>query len=82
MSGSKNVPTVGIMPIRRVPLSGSLSARAASASSLTFLEYLPGPFDDFEPERGQYDPALGAVDERTPGGQFPVPLMLAPKSTA
>jgi hypothetical protein len=29
-----------------------------------FLEYSPCPFDDFEPERGQYDPALGAVDKR------------------
>src|SRR4029077_12461182 len=29
-----------------------------------FLEYSPCPFDDFEPERGQYHSALGAVDER------------------
>src|SRR5208282_6841041 len=29
-----------------------------------FLEYSPSPFDDFAPDRGQYDPALGAVDKR------------------
>jgi hypothetical protein len=28
-----------------------------------FLKYSPCPLDDVEPERGQYDPALGAVDK-------------------
>src|SRR5690349_13322381 len=36
-SGSKNGPTVAITPIRRVPLSGSLPARAASTRSFNSL---------------------------------------------
>ncbi len=30
---------------------------------LAFKKYAPRPLDNFEPERGQYDPALGAVDQ-------------------
>jgi hypothetical protein len=49
--------------MRRVPLRGSLSGPRGFHEVFAFAKYSSRALDNVTPQRGQYDPTLGAVDQ-------------------